>query len=52
MQSLLRFELPAQFAQSEAQSTRGMQSILEMLEYKKKARYIASQANIKPKAFF
>lgn len=57
MRSMLRYRLPTenkQFMKLEAQgaSLRGMQSILDMLALKNKARNIAKKANEKPKAFF
>lgn len=58
MQSLQRYELSiADSKQQQAnfvdsQSLKGMQSILDMLALKKKAKLCGEKANMKPKAFF
>ena len=38
--------------QNLGQSVKNMQSIIDMMAWKKKVRHIATQANVKPKAFF
>ena len=57
MRSLLRYngsmtEQQPALNRLDSNSQRGMQSILDMLALKNKARNIAKKANVKPKAFF
>ena len=54
MQGLLRYRVPAaaSLPQNLGQSVKNMQSIIDMMAWKKKVRHIATQANVKPKAFF
>ena len=58
MQSLQRYELSITDSKQQqpnfvdSQSLKGMQSILDMLAMKKKAKLIGEKANMKPKAFF